>query len=306
MAEEEHSAHSSTLHHTSNSHSEAKPGSKAGGNVLTHKLGPLPVWGWFAVGLTMYILYKHFKGSSSNANAATTPAGTLINPDGSLAGSGGAGITGSTGTTTPVSTTPGLDWITQAYQALQNLGYDNGTISDALSKYAAGQPLTPSEFGIVESAFNLIGAAPSQLGNPIAAPVNPAGGAGTGTGGGGVSAPAAPTSAGPGAGPPNLPASLVQLMTAGGEHIVDTEYNPVFNEWTYLTNLGGIYTLNPNGTNNSTGFFGSIFSTPNANWKVGQTQIRTAQNLRINSNGGYTVVDTAGESYNFGPQSAAA
>src|SRR5579864_2649333 len=188
----------SHIHHSESSTGEShvhskpgtEPGSKQGGNVLTHKLGPLPVWAWFAVGLTMYILYKHFR---SNSSAATVPTGAITTGNNALPGSGGDGTGGSTATTsTTTSTTPGLDWIQSAYQALQNLGYDNGTISDALSKYAAGQPLNPSEFGIIESAFNMIGQAPSALGNPIAAPVNPGTGAGTGATGGGVTAPAAP------------------------------------------------------------------------------------------------------------------
>ena len=44
-----------------------------GGNVLTRKVGPLPMWGWMAVGLLiagLYYLYN--KNKSSNSTAQTT------------------------------------------------------------------------------------------------------------------------------------------------------------------------------------------------------------------------------------------
>ena len=259
---------------------QTKTASKSGGNVLTHKLGPLPVWGWFAVGLVTYLLYKHFKGSSSSTT--TVPIGTVTSGTGALIG--GDGTTGTTSTT--ATTTTGADWISQAYQALQNLGYDNNTINDALQKYASGQPLNPTEYGIVEAAIKLIGAAPSALGNPTEA--TNGGPSGGGSGGGKVNN---PTSA-----PPNLPAALIAAMQGNGEHLVDTVYDPTTSEWLYLTNKGGVYALNGQGGTSGTSFFGSLFSLP-SNVFAG----RTAQKLVVNPNGGYTVIDTAGEGYTFGP-----
>lgn len=275
MAEEtEQHKTESTLEHSG----QSKNGAKAGGNVLTHKLGPLPVWGWFAIALVTYVLYKHFKGSGSSTTQV--PIGTVSNGTGALIG--GNGVTGTaTGTT---STTPGLDWVNSAFSALQNLGYSNNTISDALQAYSTGQTLNPTQYGIVEAAIRLIGNAPTALGNPVQTP-------------NGAPAPSAPppaaTNSGPTGAPPGLPADLIGAMQSNGEHLVSTVFDPTYNEWVYLTQKGGVYALNQNGGQGS-GFFGSIFSLA-----PGTFTGRTAQQLIVNPDGGYTIVDATGSTYNF-------
>jgi len=58
----------------------AKPTSGPLG-VLQAKKGPLPVWGWFVVGLLVYWLYKRFAaGSSSAAQSSPVSVGTGTSP----------------------------------------------------------------------------------------------------------------------------------------------------------------------------------------------------------------------------------
>lgn len=50
---------------------------KAGMGVLTDDAGPLPVWGWLAVGVAVVFLYRRiFQGSSSTTAAASTTSPT--------------------------------------------------------------------------------------------------------------------------------------------------------------------------------------------------------------------------------------
>ena len=95
-------------------------------------------------------------------------------------------------------------------------------------------------------------------------------------------------------------------MLANGEHIVSQAWDPVYQDWVYLTNKGGIYNLSATGGQGN-GFLGSILSLPNnhANWftSSGQ-QIRQAASLTVNPDGSYTITDTAGETYNFTPSVA--
>lgn len=78
-----------------------QPPPAEGGNPLTRHYGPLPGWGWLAVAVVGYLLYKKFSGSSTSGStllgggtsgAATGPsAGTLT-----ISTPGGGSISGST------------------------------------------------------------------------------------------------------------------------------------------------------------------------------------------------------------------
>lgn len=275
-----------------------------GGNFFTHKLGPLPMWGWIAVVIGTVIVYKIIKdresGSSSTAsgtvgasdNAAslfgtegfsTNSAGQVVdNATGDILGGGGVGAsTSGTGTTTAQT------WFSSAQQALFNLGYDNGTVDQALQDYAAGNPLPQNEYSIIEAAIRLTGNPPSGIALPslqaptVTAPTAP---------------PAAPT---PAPAPTNtsnenapLSASLIAEMTGNGEHVISSVFDSADNTMVYLTNKGGIYTV-------GSGFFGSAFS-------LGSEFVGTPTQVRLNSMGGYTIVNNQGQTYNFaGPGSGA-
>ncbi|MDA8323850.1 MAG: hypothetical protein M0030_29130 [Actinomycetota bacterium] len=53
---------------------EAAP--RRGGNFLTRKAGPLPVWGWAALGAGGYLLYRWWSSRSAASTSATTAAAT--------------------------------------------------------------------------------------------------------------------------------------------------------------------------------------------------------------------------------------
>jgi hypothetical protein len=144
-----------------------KPAAKSGSGI-SKKLGPLPIWAWALMIIATYFLYKYLKDRSSSS---TTTAGT----DAGLAAAGtGTAVDGSNGFeggTNNVSTTGSTnesvsDWIDSAQTALENLGYSSDSVDQAFQDYLAGNPLSASELAIIDSATNLVGAAPAGLGIP--------------------------------------------------------------------------------------------------------------------------------------------
>lgn len=157
-------------------------GKKSGGNFMTHKLGPLPMWSWIVIVVGVVIVYKIMKGKSA---ASTTASGTVTdgnnanslfgsegfsvnsagqvvdNATGDILGGGTQGASGSSS-----STTTNAGWFAAVQQALFNLGYDNSTVDSALQDYASGNKLSPTEYGIIEAGINLVGNPPSGLALP--------------------------------------------------------------------------------------------------------------------------------------------
>lgn len=71
----------------------APPQKAQGGNLLTRKIGPLPGWGWLAVALVAYYLYKKTTGgggSTTTSTAGTTPPVATITLPGGYSYSGPA------------------------------------------------------------------------------------------------------------------------------------------------------------------------------------------------------------------------
>lgn len=156
---------------------------KGGGNFLTHKLGPLPMWGWFVVVIGAVLLYKILKGRSSSA-ASTTASGTVQGANNALGMFGSEGFStnsagevidnatgdilgtfgGATGSGTGTTTNQG--WVNAAQQALFNLGYDNTLVDTALQDYESGQALPQNEYNVIESAIHLVGNPPSGMALP--------------------------------------------------------------------------------------------------------------------------------------------
>lgn len=265
-----------------------------GGNFLTNRVGPLPMWGWIVVVVGAVVVWKIIKdrqnasasGSGTVAgqnNAAslfgtegfsTNSAGQLVdNATGDILGNSplGTGGTGGTGS----GTTSASQWFATAQQTLFNLGYDSNAVDQALQDFAAGNQLPQNEYGIIEAAIKLTGNPPTGVGLPELLPQP--------TGGGGGSAPPPPA---PPAVAPALPSWLQSAMTSNGEYIVSTAFDNATGTWLYLTQKGGVYG----------GGYGSIFSL-----KPGTFAGRTAQSITALPNGGYTVTDTAGETYTFSP-----
>ena len=93
-----------------NAPSKGKAPPKGGGNVLTTRYGPLPLWGWLGIAVVGYLLYRRYSsGAASSTTAATGTAApateTVTTPYGSYTGPAQGGIPSSVlGPTTP---TPG-------------------------------------------------------------------------------------------------------------------------------------------------------------------------------------------------------
>lgn len=56
---------------------ESPARSSGGGNPITHKLGPLPLWGWLGIATMLALVYVFItKKNSASSSTATTGAGT--------------------------------------------------------------------------------------------------------------------------------------------------------------------------------------------------------------------------------------
>lgn len=79
---------------------DAKPAPGKGAlGVLKRKVGPAPVWVWFAVGLLLFVVYRRFKGAGNNTGTTpitpSTSPGTTMDSSGTSGGGGqssGAGM----------------------------------------------------------------------------------------------------------------------------------------------------------------------------------------------------------------------
>lgn len=270
---------------------------KAKGSGISKRLGPLPVWAYPAIGVGAFIIYRYLKARSaaSAALAASgTTGGTTIPPAGQITGTPSSGTTFSSV----------ADWEQAALQYLTtSSGLTGGQAFNAISDWLNGNCVSQAAYNGLSSAI-----ANSSIGLPpgygTSLPTltvcathkkSTGGGGGTSSGGGGpVAGPAKQTPIFPGlSGIPGLSAA----MTANGETVAAQAWDPVLNEFIVLTNKGGIYNVAPSGKAGGT-FYGSYLGLPAADRQGGA---RTFNGLTINSNGTYTIVDTAGESYTFTP-----
>ncbi len=87
-------------------------------------------------------------------------------------------------------------------------------------------------------------------------------------------------------------------MTTNNETLVSTEFDKYTNTWLYLTNKGGVYALNPNGTTRGAVFYGSYLGLPAA----AREGVRSFERIIVNSNGTYTLVANTGQEYTFTPK----
>jgi len=124
----------------------------------TKKVGPLPVWGWGAVGAGTYLAYYLYKSHANNVAAAQTTAAngtiggttSLLDPN----------LTGAASTSS-VSTNPFQTWRTNVLAALQGKGLSAGAAMTALNDYLAGQAVPNATSGnALKSVLGDIGLAP--------------------------------------------------------------------------------------------------------------------------------------------------
>ena len=254
------------------------------------KVGPLPVWGYGAVGVGAFLVFRLLRSRKSSGTTTATPlSGGIGIPGGQVAGN----VSG-----LPVFSSFS-SWEQAAISAMAGGQLDPATALNGLTSWINGQCVTQNQYAGISSIIETVGLPPGFSSVPtlsVCAPPGATSGGGAGNGNPGTSTSASSTTANPG-GPPNLAQSLVAAMTANGEQLVGSPaWDSVANEWLYLTNKGGVYAVAPGGANGSQ-FYGSGLSPSLGGAFAG----RTASGIIANPNGGYTITDTAGEHYTFGP-----
>ena len=125
-------------------------------NVLTKKLGPLPVWGWAVAIVAGYLVYRWWKDrQGAGAAPVTVTSGTSTGIAVTRA-SQAPFITSSTSNPT-TSLGTGQTWVAKAQAALQGIGYTSNTVDKALQAYVSGSGLDQSQHNIVTAANKLVG-----------------------------------------------------------------------------------------------------------------------------------------------------
>lgn len=286
---------------------ETEGGTK-GGKGLKRRIGPLSLGGWLGSlggAAVLFILFKRYEADKAGAAAAgggtgagiLTAGGTVPGSTSQLPNAGGA----------PFSTYAG--WLTAAIaQITSSSGLDAGQALNGITDWLSGQCVDQTQYTAIAQTIGMesIGLPPGfgsnipQLSvcgntggnNPPPPPPPP------------PSAPPSPPPPPPAATEPifgGLSAALSAAMTGNGETVAAHAWDPVLNEFIVLTNKGGIYNVNPSGAPSGGTFYGSYLGLPAADRMGGP---RTFNSLHINSDGTYTIVDTAGESYTFNPGTA--
>lgn len=258
--------------------------------TLDKKHGPFTTKVWVIAGagtFAAWILYRRLRGGSSSS----APSSALL---------GGSTIPGPSNPPPASAPQTYAQWLMAAAQAITNGpgGLSFADAYNAITDWVNGSCIPATAVSGVSEALNSVGLPPGFGGSlpPITACPSSGGSSTPTTGGSSNTAP-------PGA-PPNLPAKIIAAMTTNGEHVVSTQWDPVYKDWVFLTNKGGIYNLSATGGQGA-GFLGSIFTLADqAGWNNGTT--RQAAQLTIDPNGGYTITDTAGEQYTFQPKTPAA
>jgi hypothetical protein len=124
----------------------------------TKKVGPLPVWGWGAVGAGTYLAYYLYKSHANNVAAAQTTAA-----DGTIGGTTSLldpNLTGAASTSSVV-TNPFQTWRSNVLAALQGKGLSSGAALSALNDYLAGQAVPNATSGnALKAVLGDIGLAP--------------------------------------------------------------------------------------------------------------------------------------------------
>lgn len=132
-------------------------------NLLDKSVMGFPIWMVAILGAGAYFIVKRFKSNSSGSPTILT---TVPNGGSGAANGATTGSSISSNSSSPLSSLE--SWISNAQNALQNLGYDTIASNSALQDYVAGNGLTATEYGIINAAQRLIGSAPG-IGSPTLA-----------------------------------------------------------------------------------------------------------------------------------------
>lgn len=262
------------------------------GKGISKKLGPLPYWGWAAVGAGTFIVYRYVKArnAASAANAASGLTGGSLIPN---------NIGLPTATNTPAGNFSSVtSWTQAALAALTSGGMNPADALNAITSFlngncvsqaaynGLGQALNSTSVGLPPgySAVPTLSVCPSPAQtptttNPSPPPATP-------------SIPAVPIFSG-------LSSTLAAQLANNGETIAATQWDAAANEFILLTNKGGIYNVTPQGNPSGGAFYGSYLGLPAADRALAPGQTRTFTQLIINPDGTYTAVSSTGERYTF-------
>jgi hypothetical protein len=263
------------------------------------KLGPLPIWGWAAVGGGTFLVYYLYKRYESNSAAATTAAGNADESPEDLA-PGTTSADGSVPTSNPI--TDSGSWIDAALAAGSAL--DPADLYNGIVAWGNGSCVSTAQYTAIGGLLPSLGAPPGVTGPlsvcsdpaaaaPPAGPQGPAGPAG----------PAAPGPVAPKAAAtptlPNLSTALAAEIHNAGQTVVDKVYNPKTGNFLILTNKGGVYVATKTGQQapNAGNFFGSFLHLPAAERQA----TAPFTSIKVLANGGYTETNSKGQTYTFNP-----
>lgn len=266
------------------------------GKGITKKVGPLPLWGWIAVGGGVYVAYRFVK-SRESASASTAASGLT----------GGTTIPTDTGQPAGLPTFNSLaDWEQAAIATITN-NSQLGTAGafNGLQDWLNGGCVSQDQYNAISAALGSVGLPPGSGTSTPTLSVCPTETTTPPPADTTTPPPATTTTAPPPTGvnstpqgPPNLPASIVAAMQGNGESLVDETFDSVNNEWLYLTNKGGLYTLSPSGSPTGNTFYGSYLSLP-AEDRQGT---RSFSKITVLPDGGYVLTASDGSQYKFGSQ----
>jgi hypothetical protein len=134
-------------------------------NALTKKLGPLPRWGWGAVGggvFLAYFLYKRYESGTTTGTTTTSTSGGTSVPIVDVVDSTPNATTGTTTTTTPTATsfTNFTEWEQAVIKHLNTLGLSPATSVNAVQSWIRGGCVTQQGYNGLSSAVGAVGLPP--------------------------------------------------------------------------------------------------------------------------------------------------
>lgn len=255
--------------------------------------GKLKPWQYAAVlggAVVVYVVYQRAKNTAATTAASGTSDANTV--------PGGNTTTTSTDSTSAALPATLEAWIQAVISGTSGANYSPSQSLNDVESWLSGQCVSAQGFSAIGSAIETLGLPPGYNTGVSPLSVCPD-----------TTAPAtttsvADTSAPSPAAPSNTPAvpalstALQAALAQNNETIVDAIYNQYSNTFDYLTNKGGIYTQGGPGASNPGGtFYGSYLGL------AGQQGNNPGQFEKLTAlpNGGYTLLDTAGQTYNFGP-----
>lgn len=130
---------------------EPKASSKGTGKGLSKKVGPLPVWGWGAAGISSLLIVRYLRArSAANNTAASGTTGANLTPaeESALAALDGAGTTTSATSVFPNFSSTS-QWLEAGLTFLTGNGLDAGDAYTGLNAYLNGNCVSQAAYNAI-------------------------------------------------------------------------------------------------------------------------------------------------------------